>query len=49
MIFSVKVPQIMKILRAGKGDGISILAVTGELCAVSFSMAYSYVNQHPFR
>ena len=45
----MKVPQILKIVGAGRADGISILAVSGELSAVSFSMAYSSMNNHPFR
>lgn len=45
----VKVPQILKIVAARSGEGISIPGTILELIAMGFNISYSYVNQYPFR
>ena len=45
---SVKLPQIIKILSARSGAGISIVSVLVELAAVSASSAYGFANNFPF-
>ncbi|KAG0729988.1 Mannose-P-dolichol utilization defect 1 [Chionoecetes opilio] len=44
----VKVPQIMKIVRAKSGEGISIAGTTLEVTAITFNVGYSFVNRYPF-
>lgn len=44
----VKMPQIMKIVRAKSGEGISVAGTTLELTAITFNVAYSFVNRYPF-
>lgn len=46
---TVKVPQILKIWRAGSSEGISIVGTSMELTAITGSMVYSYAKQFPFR
>ncbi|XP_059160381.1 mannose-P-dolichol utilization defect 1 protein-like [Physella acuta] len=44
----VKLPQIVKILQAKNGQGISLLSVSLELVAISASWAYGKGHQFPF-
>ncbi|KAK2151380.1 hypothetical protein LSH36_365g03021 [Paralvinella palmiformis] len=44
----VKVPQIMKILKAKSGEGINMFSTTLELTAIAATMAYSYSQGFPF-
>ncbi|CAL8127303.1 unnamed protein product [Orchesella dallaii] len=44
----VKVPQIVKILRAKSATGITLLSVVMELFAITSTMSYSYVSGFPF-
>lgn len=44
----VKVPQILKILNNKSGEGISVVSVTLDLCAITIAVAYSFVSQFPF-
>lgn len=45
----VKLPQIMKIVNAGSGQGISLIAVMCELFAISATTTYGYAMSFPFR
>ena len=45
----VKVPQIIKMIRAGSAEGLSMLAVILELAALTFTGAYNFAKQFPFR
>lgn len=44
----VKVPQVLKILNNKSGEGINLISVMLDLTAITFHMAYSYVNGFPF-
>uniref|UniRef100_A0A1A9WWA0 Mannose-P-dolichol utilization defect 1 protein homolog n=1 Tax=Glossina brevipalpis TaxID=37001 RepID=A0A1A9WWA0_9MUSC len=44
----VKVPQIMKIYKHKSAEGVSFIAVSLDLIAITSHMAYSYVNNYPF-
>lgn len=44
----VKLPQIVKIYRGKSGEGVSLLSVTLDLCAITIYMSYSFVKQFPF-
>jgi mannose-P-dolichol utilization defect protein 1 len=44
----VKLPQLLKILGAKSGAGLSVLGITLELLAVTFNAAYSYGKRYPF-
>ncbi|GFN75761.1 mannose-p-dolichol utilization defect 1 protein-like [Plakobranchus ocellatus] len=46
--FIVKVPQIIKILKAKSGEGISLISVTLELFAISAAWAYGAGHKFPF-
>lgn len=43
----VKLPQILKLLAAQSGAGVSLLAVVLELLALTFSSSYSLANAFP--
>lgn len=45
----VKLPQIIKLIRAKSGAGISMVSVYLELMAVVSSCAYGYASNFPFR
>ena len=47
--FSVKVPQIIKLLKSQSGEGISMVSVSCELLAISASWSYGYASKFPFR
>lgn len=47
--FSVKLPQVFKILGAKSAEGLSLQSVMLELVALTGTMAYSIVNNFPFR
>lgn len=49
IVFTVKVPQIVKILQNKSAEGISISGQLLELYAITSSVAYSYVKRFPFR
>lgn len=49
LFLSVKLPQIMKIVNAGSGQGISLIAVMCELFAISATTTYGYAMSFPFR
>ncbi|XP_052784912.1 mannose-P-dolichol utilization defect 1 protein-like [Mya arenaria] len=44
----VKLPQIIKIMQAGSGKGISMLSCVFELLAISANAAYGYQHGFPF-
>ncbi|KAJ1519924.1 hypothetical protein ONE63_004161 [Megalurothrips usitatus] len=44
----VKVPQILKMARAGSGEGISLVGVTLDLSAITANAAYAFVLGYPF-
>lgn len=44
----VKLPQVMKILAAKSGAGISVLGVLLEVLAISFNASYSFAKKYPF-
>ncbi|KAG7168029.1 Mannose-P-dolichol utilization defect 1 protein-like [Homarus americanus] len=44
----VKVPQIVKILAAKSGEGISVTGLILELSAILINVAYNFVNGYPF-
>uniref|UniRef100_T1J718 Mannose-P-dolichol utilization defect 1 protein homolog n=1 Tax=Strigamia maritima TaxID=126957 RepID=T1J718_STRMM len=44
----VKVPQIIKLVRAKSGEGISIYGLIFELLAIVATMAYSLAYEFPF-
>ncbi|XP_061165791.1 mannose-P-dolichol utilization defect 1 protein-like [Saccostrea echinata] len=44
----VKLPQIVKILKAGSGEGISLAAVLCELFAISATTTYAFAMSFPF-
>ena len=46
---SVKLPQIIKIVRASSVENLSYLAIIQELAAVTFTGAYSFAKSFPFR
>lgn len=47
--FSVKLPQVFKILGAKSAEGLSLQSVMLELVALTGTMVYSIVNHFPFR
>ncbi len=47
--FSVKVPQIVKVLRAGSADGLSYIAFILELLAATFTCTYNNAKGFRFR
>lgn len=49
ILLSVKVPQIVKIVKNQSAEGISISSQILELYAVTAYVAYSYVKRFPFR
>ena len=44
----VKLPQLIKILTAGSGVGISVMGVLLEALAITFSASYSFAKKFPF-
>lgn len=44
----VKLPQILKIIKSKSGEGINIISVTLDLCAITIYLAYNYVKNFPF-
>ena len=48
-IYTVKVPQIIKIVRSRSVQGISLFATFLELTAVTFTGAYNFAKGFPFR
>ena len=46
--FAVKLPQILKLLFARSGAGMSMLSIYLELLAVTATAAYGYVAKFPF-
>lgn len=44
----VKLPQLIKLLAAKSGFGVSLFSVLLELLALSFASSYSYANGFPF-
>lgn len=44
----VKLPQIVKLLRAGSAEGLSLQSVLLELVAITGTMAYSILHRFPF-
>jgi hypothetical protein len=46
---AVKVPQIVKILRSGSAQGVSLVAHLIELAVYTISVTRSYNLQLPFR
>ncbi|RUS81150.1 hypothetical protein EGW08_011091 [Elysia chlorotica] len=46
--FIVKVPQIIKIMKAQSGEGINLVSVTLELFAISAAWAYGAGHKYPF-
>lgn len=46
---TVKVPQILKIVRSGTAEGLSFQSVLLELLALSGTMVYSVTHSFPFR
>lgn len=44
----VKVPQIVKIMNARSGEGISLTSVLLDLLAITIHMSYSFVSGFPF-
>ncbi|XP_033122184.1 mannose-P-dolichol utilization defect 1 protein-like [Anneissia japonica] len=44
----VKIPQMVKILRAGSGEGISVPGALLEMYAISSTWAYAVARQFPF-
>ncbi|XP_053118237.1 mannose-P-dolichol utilization defect 1 protein isoform X2 [Hemicordylus capensis] len=44
----VKLPQIVKIMRAKSGEGLSFHSILLELLAITGTMAYSIANSFPF-
>lgn len=44
----IKVPQILKIYNSKSGAGINLLSVLLDLSAITFHMAYSFVNGYTF-
>ncbi|XP_071517349.1 mannose-P-dolichol utilization defect 1 protein homolog [Panulirus ornatus] len=46
--FLVKVPQILKIIAAKSGEGISITGNILEITALLINVSYNFVNSYPF-
>lgn len=44
----VKLPQILKIVNNKSGEGINLLSVTLDLCAITIYLSYNYVKAFPF-
>jgi len=44
----VKLPQVLKVMSSGSGEGISLLGVLLELTALTMTTAYSYSQGFPF-
>lgn len=49
MLFTVKLPQILKLMGAKSAEGLSFKSVLLELLAITGTMAYSIANKFPFR
>lgn len=49
VVFPVKLPQILKMMGAKSGEGLSFQSVLLELLAITGTMAYSIANKFPFR
>ena len=47
--FTVKLPQILKVVGAKSAEGLSFQTVILELLAITGTMAYSIANKFPFR
>lgn len=45
---AVKLPQVIKIFKAGSGAGITLFGVLLELLAITFNACYSFRNNFPF-
>lgn len=45
---TVKIPQILKILKNKSGEGINIYSVSLDLTAITLYMSYSFVMSFPF-
>ncbi len=48
-VFAVKLPQIIKLMRAKTAEGLSFKSVLLEMLAITGTMAYSIANRFPFR
>lgn len=48
-LFTVKLPQILKLMGAKSAEGLSFHTVLLELLAITGTMAYSIANKFPFR
>lgn len=48
-LFTVKLPQILKLMGAKSAEGLSFKSVLLELLAITGTMAYSIANKFPFR
>lgn len=48
-LFTVKLPQILKLMGSKSAEGLSFNSVLLELLAISGTMAYSVTNKFPFR
>lgn len=48
-LFTVKLPQILKLVGAKSAEGLSFKSVLLELLAITGTMAYSIANKFPFR
>lgn len=48
-LFTVKLPQILKLMGAMSAEGLSFKSVLLELLAITGTMAYSIANKFPFR
>lgn len=49
LLFTVKLPQILKLMGAKSAEGLSFKSVLMELLAITGTMAYSIANKFPFR
>jgi len=45
----VKVPQIINMMKAKSGAGVSLASMFFEMTAITFTMAYSVHKEFPFR
>lgn len=48
-LFTVKLPQILKLVGAKSAEGLSFKSVLLELLAITGTMAYSIAKKFPFR
>ena len=46
--FIVQIPQIIKIIRAGSADGISLSSVGFDLLAMTIGLAFNWGKGYPF-